>query len=89
MKEKYRIFLLHITEPQEYNFDLDNEAASELTRIKSPWLVNNLDWNNENRFKAIAWLCKKKKINIEINRWDYNQNGMSDLLAQYSYHDGI
>ena len=35
---------------------LDNEAASELTRIKSPWLVNNLDWNNENRFKAIAWL---------------------------------
>ena len=63
---------------------LDNEAASELTRIKSPWLVNNLDWNNENRFKAIAWLCKKtKKSILKLTDEDYNQNGMSDLLAQY------
>ena len=63
---------------------LDNEAASELTRIKSPWLVNNLDWNNENRFKAIAWLCKKSKKSIlKLTDEDYNQNGMSDLLAQH------
>ena len=63
---------------------LDNEAASKLTRIKSPWLVNNLDWNNENRFKAIAWLCKKtKKSILKLTDEDYNQNGMSDLLAQY------
>ena len=63
---------------------LDNEAASELTRIKSPWLVNNLDWNNKNRFKAIAWLCKKtKKSILKLTDEDYNQNGMSDLLAQY------
>ena len=59
---------------------LDNEAASELTRIKSPWLVNNLDWNNENRFKAIAWLCKKtKKSILKLTDEDYNQNGMSDF----------
>ena len=40
---------------------LDNEAASELTRIKSPWLVNNLDWNNENRLKQSLGSVKKQK----------------------------
>ncbi len=63
---------------------LDKEAASELTRIKTPWLVSNLPWSFENRFKAIAWLCEKtKKSILKLTDEDYNQNGMSDLLAQH------
>ena len=61
---------------------LDEEAASELTRIKSPWLVSSCEWNIANRSKAIVWLCKKtKKSILKLTDEDYNQNGMSDLLA--------
>ena len=39
---------------------LDPQAASELIRIKTPWLVTNCEWNENNRSKAISWLCKKQ-----------------------------
>ncbi len=61
---------------------LDEEAASELTRIKTPWLVGNCKWSDSNRSKAIVWLCKKvNKSILKLTDEDYNQNGMSDLLA--------
>ena len=61
---------------------LDSEAASELTRIKTPWLVSTCDWNEANRSKAIAWLCETTgKSILKLIDEDYNQHGMSDLLA--------
>ena len=61
---------------------LDEEAASELTRIKTPWLVGNCHWSVANRSKAIVWLCNKmNKSILKLTDEDYNQNGMSDLLA--------
>ena len=61
---------------------LDEEAASELTRIKTPWLVGSCDWNDAISSKAIIWLCEKKNKSIlKLTDEDYNQNGMSDLLA--------
>lgn len=61
---------------------LDEEAASELTRIKTPWLVGSCDWEDAISSKAIIWLCEKKNKSIlKLTDEDYNQNGMSDLLA--------
>tara|TARA_B110000285_G_scaffold234521_1_gene311803 strand:- start:2264 stop:4195 length:1932 start_codon:yes stop_codon:yes gene_type:complete len=63
---------------------LDNEAASELTRIKTPWLVTSCEWNEANRSKAILWLCETTaKSILKLTDKDYNQHGMSDLLAQH------
>lgn len=62
---------------------LDNEAAAELTRIKTPWLVGSCEWSSEMRSKAISWLCATTgKSILKFTDEDYNQNGMSDLLAQ-------
>ena len=64
-------------------FVLDKEASSELTRIKTPWLVSTCIWNEELKSKAIVWLCKKtKKPVLKLNDNDYNNNGMSGLLAE-------
>ncbi|MGB1404474.1 MAG: PIG-L family deacetylase, partial [Flavobacteriaceae bacterium] len=61
---------------------LDQEAASELTRIKTPWLVGSCLWDEALRSKAIAWLCGVTgKSILKLTDEDYNQNGMSDLLA--------
>ena len=61
---------------------LDIESASELTRIKTPWLVSSCEWDEANRSKAISWLCKiTGKSILKLTDEDYNQHGMSDLLA--------
>lgn len=63
---------------------LDTEAATELTRIKTPWKVTNCEWNADQRAKAITWLCETTgKSILKLTDEDYNQNGMSDLLAHY------
>ncbi len=64
-------------------FVLDKEAASELTRIKTPWLVSTCIWTEELKSSAIVWLCEKaKKPVLKLNDKDYNDNGMSGLLAE-------
>jgi glucosamine-6-phosphate deaminase len=64
-------------------FVLDKEASSELTRIKTPWLVSTCIWNEELKSKAIVWLCGiTKKPVLKLNDKDYNENGMSGLLAE-------
>jgi glucosamine-6-phosphate deaminase len=64
-------------------FVLDRSAASELTRFKTPWLVDKCMWTPELKRKAIVWLCAKTKQSIlKLTDRDYNNNGMSDLLAQ-------
>ena len=63
-------------------FVLDQSAASELTRFKTPWLVQDCDWTLELKCKAIVWLCLKTNQSIlKLTDRDYNNNGMSDLLA--------
>jgi glucosamine-6-phosphate deaminase len=64
-------------------FVLDQSAASELTRFKTPWLVGECIWTPELKSKAIVWLCAKTKQSVlKLADRDYNNNGMSDLLAQ-------
>jgi glucosamine-6-phosphate deaminase len=64
-------------------FVLDQSAASELTRLETPWLVGECIWTQELKNKAIVWLCQETKQSIlKLTDRDYNNNGMSDLLAQ-------
>jgi glucosamine-6-phosphate deaminase len=62
---------------------LDKEAASELTRFKTPWLVGPCVWDHAMMRKAIVWLSQHvNKTILRLTERDYNHNGMSDLLAQ-------
>ncbi|WP_456420966.1 glucosamine-6-phosphate deaminase [Lutibacter sp.] len=64
-------------------FVLDAEAASELTRINTPWLVGPCIWDDKLSSKAIIWLCQKTgKSILKLIDEDYNDNGMSSLLAE-------
>lgn len=60
---------------------LDKEAASEITRIKTPWQVGSCQWDEKLTFKAVLWLCRTtKKSLLKLTDEDYNNHGMSDLL---------
>ncbi len=64
-------------------FVLDEEASSELTRIKTPWLVSSCVWTEELKKRAIFWLCEKQqKPILKLTDKDFNDNGMSSLLAE-------
>lgn len=63
---------------------IDLGAASQLTRIKRPWLVTTCDWDDKLIRSAIVWLCLKlKKPILKLTNKDYNENGLSELLALY------
>lgn len=63
---------------------LDTEAANELTRIKTPWLVGLCNWNKDLIAKAVTWLSLKVgKPILKLTDEDYNENGLSDLVVEY------
>ena len=63
---------------------LDAAAASELTRVKTPWLVGSCKWNDRLIRKGVVWLCQKtNKPILKLTDRDYNDNGMSDLIAEH------
>lgn len=63
---------------------LDEAAASQLTRRKTPWLVGSVDWSDDWMRKAVVWLCKEKqKPILKLTEEDYNENGLSDLITEY------
>ncbi len=65
-------------------FILDEAASGELTRIKTPWLTDQVDWNEKMIRKAVTHLALTiDKPILKLTANDYNENGLSELLALY------
>jgi glucosamine-6-phosphate deaminase len=64
---------------------LDQAAASELTRIKTPWLLGDIKWDNESLIKkAVVWLSQTtQKSILKLTNKDYAEHGMVDLITEY------
>ena len=63
---------------------IDLSAAYDLTRISHPWLVTSCEWDNKLIRRAIVWLCQLTgKPILKLTNKDYNENGLSELLALY------
>ena len=63
----------------------DKEAATELTRIKTPWLVGMCNWNDDLMTRAVIWLSQKvNKTILRLTDNDYNENNLSDLIIEYA-----
>ena len=61
---------------------LDEQASKELKRFKTPWLVGPVEWPDTIRNKAVVWLSSHLgKTILKLTNEDYNENGMSDLIA--------
>ena len=71
---------------QQHNdttFILDEIAASELTRFKSPWLTGECEWTPKMVKKAIVNMALKlNKPILSLTSKDYNDFGLSDLLVE-------
>jgi glucosamine-6-phosphate deaminase len=82
----------HLTEQipasilQQHNdctFVIDENAATELTRIKSPWLTGEREWTPTMIKRAVIQMAlKANKPVLSLTSHDYNENGLGDLLVE-------
>src|SRR2546421_1865209 len=63
---------------------LDMPAAAELTRIKTPWILEGgVDWTPANVERAVVWLAERtSKAVLKLSARDYAENQLSPLLAR-------
>lgn len=63
---------------------IDLAAAGKLTRIVHPWLVTECLFDDKLTRAAVVWLCAiTQKPILKLTNKDYNENGLSELLAHY------
>ena len=82
----------HVTEQvpasllQQHNdcsFVLDEAAASELTRFKSPWLTGEIEWTSKMIKKAVVNMALElNKPVLSLTNNDYNEFGLGDLIVE-------
>jgi glucosamine-6-phosphate deaminase len=65
-------------------FYLDRAAAASLTRIKTPWLIDEVDWTDELLLRAVIWLSQQTdRAILKLTQRDYADARMSSLVAKF------
>ena len=65
-------------------FYLDGPAAADLTRVATPWLVDEVEWSDALAVRAVVWLSRKVgKAILKLTRRDYIEHGVSALLTRF------
>jgi glucosamine-6-phosphate deaminase len=65
-------------------FYLDAAASVDLTRIATPWLVDEVTWDESLAVRAVAWLSQTVgKAILKLTQQDYAEHRLSSLVAVY------
>lgn len=63
---------------------LDRPAAAELTRIKTPWLLDEVEWTEPLMVRGVIWLAEQTGTAVlKLTMRDYADHRMSSLVAKY------
>jgi glucosamine-6-phosphate deaminase len=63
-------------------FYLDASAGADLTRIATPWLLDEVVWTPELMLRAVVWLSLQTgRAILKLTQRDYSEHGMSSLVA--------
>ena len=64
---------------------LDLAAAADLTRIKTPWVLEQVDWTPPLVERAVVWLAERTgKAVLKLSARDYAEHQLSPLLARFN-----
>ncbi len=65
----------------------DQAAGAELTRVATPWLLDEVAWTDELELRAVVWLSLTTgRAILKLTDVDYAEHHLSALLAR---HDGM
>ena len=63
---------------------LDPAAASDLTRVRTPWLVGDVEWTAERETAAVIWLSERTdKSILHLATDDYRANHLAPLTSRH------
>lgn len=63
-------------------FYVDRAAGAALTRIATPWLLDEVDWSPDLMLRAVVWLSLQTgNAILKLTQRDYAEHGMSSLVA--------
>jgi glucosamine-6-phosphate deaminase len=69
---------------------VDRNAAEELTRFRTPWLVGTCDWKPKFIRKAVIWLSQKVgKPVLKLTYKDYTDHSLGQLLDSAGTFDSV
>jgi glucosamine-6-phosphate deaminase len=64
-------------------FYVDHAAGADLTRIATPWLLDEVEWTEALKIRAVVWLSQQtKRAILKLTQRDYAEHGMSSLVAR-------
>lgn len=65
-------------------FYLDHPAGAELTRFKTPWMLDEVEWTESLMLRAVIWLSEQTgKAILKLTQRDYADHRMSSLVAKH------
>ncbi len=68
---------------QNVTFYVDRAAGADLTRIATPWLLDEVEWTDDLKLRAVAWLSQQaNRAVLKLTQRDYAEHGMSSLVAR-------
>lgn len=63
---------------------LDAAAAAELTRVKTPWVLGEMEWSRPLEVRAVVWLSEVTgKSVLKLDDVDYREHHLSALLRRH------
>jgi glucosamine-6-phosphate deaminase len=75
---------------QRVEIVVDRNAAEQLTRLRTPWLVGTCDWQPKFIRKAVIWLSQKVgKPVLKLTYKDYTDNSLGQLLDSAGTFDAV
>jgi glucosamine-6-phosphate deaminase len=65
-------------------FYVDDAAAADLTRIATPWLLDDVEWTTDLELRAVTWLSKKTgKAILKLTENDYAEHHLTSLVGRH------
>ncbi|WP_291262379.1 glucosamine-6-phosphate deaminase [Gemmatimonas sp.] len=65
-------------------FYVDDSAAADLTRVATPWLLDEVHWGDALMLRAVTWLAAKcGKAILKLTQQDYADNHLTSLVARH------
>ncbi len=65
-------------------FFLDESAAADLSRVATPWLLDEIEWDDALELRAVTWLAKRTgKAILKLTEQDYAEHHLSSLVSRH------
>jgi len=73
-----------LQEHQAATIYLDPAAAAELTRVRTPWLLGEVEWTWDLQVRAVLWLSGETgKPLLHLQTTDYREHHLSSLVSRH------